>query len=52
MFNSALAAFSFLNEKVLRNTKEDSITKSSAFTILLANLKHKFRARIGSELKL
>lgn len=52
MLKAAFSAFAFLNEAILRNTKEDTVTKAGVITILLANLKHKYRTKFGCELKL
>lgn len=52
MLKSAYGVFGFINETILRNTKEDTVTKAGVITILLANLKHKIRTQFGAELKL
>ena len=45
-------AFSFFNEKILRNTKEDSVIKGGVLTILSATIRHELKYMLGWKLKL
>jgi hypothetical protein len=47
MSNIAIGVFAFINVKILRNTKEDTVTKVGVSTILLADIKHSFRTKLG-----
>jgi hypothetical protein len=52
MLKVTLKIMAFINEKLLRNSKEDSIVKASSIQILLATLKYNFKFQMGAELKL
>jgi hypothetical protein len=52
MLKSALRVFCFLNETVLRNTKEDSVTKAGALGIAFANVRHMLKYKFKVPLKL
>lgn len=45
-------AFSFINEKLLRNTKESTVLKGGVLNILWANVLYSLRRKMGLELKL
>jgi hypothetical protein len=47
-----LRAFKFVNEKILRNTKESTALGASTMTILSANFKHDLSFRFKAPLKL
>lgn len=45
-------AFGFVNESILRNTKESTVLNGGVINILWANITHNMRKMLGFDLKL
>lgn len=52
MSNLFFKVFTFLNEKILRNSKESTVLKGGVITILWASILHDIRNAFGCSLKL
>ena len=52
MSNWLISGFSFVNEKILRQSKEKSVALVGVGNILYANLKYAFKSSLGFQLKL